>query len=244
MIGHTGVDVSCGFGTPITSVFSGIAYKVLTKENPANDGSGFTGVFQIVDNGIECFEWLTGHCDPSVQEGSLLFAGGVLGAEANHGLVYSGGVLVTLAQQNAGSTSGSHRHYQKRPIMPVKQTSGSYKYLSRHSDSPAGTVYYSDGFYYQIFNYNNGFHGCIDPMTPTFSRDLFIGTSGYDVFVLQRILRKYGFLSAEPTAFFGPLTATALARYQLKNGITPTSYFGPRTRSVALKETMPLPRLI
>ena len=48
--GHTGIDNSCGYGTPIYSYYDNeYVYKVLTKENPANDGSGFTGVFTLVE---------------------------------------------------------------------------------------------------------------------------------------------------------------------------------------------------
>src|SRR5215211_1427280 len=82
--GHTGVDVGCGFGTAITAPCDGYAYKVLTKNNPANDGSGFTGVFMLVDDGVECFEWLVGHCDPRVSVGAYIKAGDVIGTEANH----------------------------------------------------------------------------------------------------------------------------------------------------------------
>lgn len=114
LLGHTGIDHSCGFGSEIKSCFdTEYVYKVLTKENPANDGSGFTGVFTIVDNGIETFEFLYGHCNPSVKVGQILTKGTVLGTEANNGEVYQGGVRITLAMQKAGDQRGTHRHDQK-----------------------------------------------------------------------------------------------------------------------------------
>src|ERR1700680_3850971 len=88
--GHTGQDWSCGYGTPIHAPFDGLVYKVLTKEHPSSDGSGFTGVFMIVDDGIELFEFLIGHCDPTVAAGTQVKKGDVIGTEANHGTVFSG----------------------------------------------------------------------------------------------------------------------------------------------------------
>src|SRR5581483_404144 len=118
--GHPGIDESCGFGTPGHAIYDGPAYKVVT---PANAGpEGFTGVFQLVDDGLECFEWLTGHCDPLVQPGTPVHKGDLFFTEANHGKVYSGNIEITLAMQKAGNKAGAHRHYQKRPVMPVPST--------------------------------------------------------------------------------------------------------------------------
>lgn len=228
LLGHTGIDVSCGFGTPIHSLFDGIVYKVLTKDNPANDGSGFTGVFMIVDNGVECFEWLVGHCDPCVSEGQEITKGQQIGTEANHGTVYAGNVQITLAMQASGDQRGSHRHYQKRPVMKVTDTSGPC--LSARNDLP-GFYRDTNGFYYQIFNYGNGFHGCVDPLKTVFQRDLWFGSSGYDVYVLQRFMAKQGLLTVPPTAFFGVKTGAAVSQYQKNLKISPTlGYFGSKTR--------------
>lgn len=239
LIGHTGIDEGCGYGTPIFSVHDGFVYKVLTPANPANDGSGFTGVFMIVDDGLECFEWLVGHCDPQITESSYVAKGTQIGTEANHGEVYSGNMRITLAMQKAGNHEGAHRHYQKRPVMPVAKTDGAHSYLSGSAQSP----YRYGGDYFQIFNYNNGFNGCTNPMAPVFNRDLTVGFSGYDVFVLQRLLGRKGHLTAEPTGFFGLQTAAAVCRFQIANAIAGTSYFGPKTRSLALRELSPLPVL-
>lgn len=238
--GHPGIDEKCGYGTPIHALFDGPAYKVLTPGRPSNDGTGFTGVFQLVDNGIECFEWLTGHCDPKVSEGDFITKGEVFASEANHGQVFSGNIQITLAMQKVGNHEGSHRHYQKRPVMPVAKTSLAYEYLTTYGGSAYRTP---SGEYLQIFNFWNGYNGCVDPNRPTFYRDLAVGTSGYDVFVLQRILVKKGFLSAEPTGYFGALTVAAVAKYQRSLGITPTSYFGPLTKAQALRELAPSPVL-
>lgn len=139
--GHTGEDTANGYGTPIHCPFNMYVYKVLTVDNPSNDGSGFTGVFGIVDNGIESFEYLIGHCNPTVVEGQNIKAGDVIGTEANHGLVYGPNGEVTLAQQKAGSHEGSHRHNQKRPVQKVLRTESGYSYLDTYSDNRAGAIY-------------------------------------------------------------------------------------------------------
>ena len=69
LLGHPAIDNACGYGTNIHAYQDGYVYKVLTKENPSNDGSGFTGVFVIVENEIEVFEMLYGHCNPLVTVG-------------------------------------------------------------------------------------------------------------------------------------------------------------------------------
>jgi Putative peptidoglycan binding domain len=239
LIGHPGIDEHCGYGTPVHALYDGIAYKVLTPDRPANDRTGFTGVFQIVDDGLECFEFLTGHLTPSIQEGQPVHKHDIIGTEANHGTVFSGNIQITLAMQEACNHEGAHRHYQKRPVMPVLPSTGGYL-LDSHN---GGQYRDASGFYYQIFNFNNGYNGCISPFQPVFYRNLTVGMSGYDVFVLQRLLARKGFLKAQPTGFFGTQTMRAVAVYQSACGITPTSYFDPLTRSYASRELAPLPVL-
>lgn len=67
------------------------------------------------------------------------------------------------------------------------------------------------------------------------NRNLAIGTQGDDVRKLQDILREdpeTGF-TASSTGLFGPQTAKAMARFQIKNGIasSTTGEVGPRTRA-------------
>jgi hypothetical protein len=233
--GHTGQDWSCGFGTPIYSPFDGYVYKVLTKQNPSTDGTGFTGVFMIVDDGVECFEWMIGHCDPTVTAGTQVNKGDVIGTEANHGTVYAGNTQITLAMQRAGDQRGHHRHYQKRPVMKVLRTSPNYRYLTTYpADSISGGFYRDQvGYYYQDFNYENGFDGCVSPTKPVLQRDLWYGSQGYDVYVLQRYLAKLGFFGADPTAYFGTITGAAVKAFQRSKGITPLlGYVGVKTKAV------------
>jgi len=240
--GHTGVDINCGFGTPIASPVSGTVYKVLTPDHPSNDGSGFTGVFILVDNGYESYEFLVGHCNPTVQPGAKVAVGDTIGTEANHGTVFSGNTQITLAMQAAGDERGAHRHYQLRAYQSAPKTEG-LPCLSAYNDSGYAAPYY-DGAYYQIWSYNNGFNGCVDPRTPIFQRDLYIGSRGYDVYVLQRFLGIEGYFTADPTGYFGLITAGAVRAYQLAHGLTPTiGYFGPKTRASILPQIPPRPVL-
>ncbi|MDO8521373.1 MAG: peptidoglycan-binding domain-containing protein, partial [bacterium] len=72
-----------------------------------------------------------------------------------------------------------------------------------------------------------------------FMRDLYLGMVGDDVRMLQVWLNTHGYVLASSgagspgneTSYFGKLTQTALAKFQLATGISPTAgYFGPKTR--------------
>jgi len=75
--------------------------------------------------------------------------------------------------------------------------------------------------------------------TPT-QRNLTLNVQGQDVLNLQKFLNAQGFTIAlsgagspgKETTYFGPLTRSALARFQAANGITPAvGYFGSLTRA-------------
>lgn len=82
-----------------------------------------------------------------------------------------------------------------------------------------------------------------------FTRDLSIGSVGEDVRQLQQFLNEYGFIIAvsgpgspgHETINFGPLTQTALAKFQENKGIKPaTGYFGPVTRTYMNVKSKPM----
>ena len=62
------------------------------------------------------------------------------------------------------------------------------------------------------------------------SRNLSQGAEGDDVQSLQEFLRGEGFLSANATGFFGPITAQAVAKWQTSQGVTSIGSVGPMTR--------------
>ena len=61
-------------------------------------------------------------------------------------------------------------------------------------------------------------------------RNLALGTTGDDVSSVQEFLREQGYLSAEATGYFGPLTANAVARWQAAEGVSAVGAFGPLSR--------------
>ena len=69
----------------------------------------------------------------------------------------------------------------------------------------------------------------------TFTTDLTIGSTGAEVSALQTWLVSKGHLvmpAGVAMGYFGPLTQSALAKYQVSAGITPAvGYFGPITRA-------------
>ncbi len=69
----------------------------------------------------------------------------------------------------------------------------------------------------------------------TFTKDLTIGSTGSEVTALQQWLVTKGYLTMPAGVaygYFGPLTKTALAKYQAEAGISPAAgYFGPITRA-------------
>lgn len=233
MRGHTGADIACGYGTPIYSDYDGTVYKVLTRDNPSYDGSGYTGVFMIVDDGVELFEWQVGHCDPTVSAGDAVKRGDQIATEANHGAVYVGGTQITPAMQAAGDRRGSHRHVQKRPLERVREVTGPM-HLTR--SNPVEDYVDQSGFMYQCWDFHNGYQGCVDPYAPTFSRNLAFGMSGYDVYCLQRLFIREGLAQYDATGFFGPKTLMSAVAYQRKYGIGPAlGFVGPITRGFISK---------
>ena len=168
LLGHSGIDNQCGYGTPINSYWdSEYVYKVLTKENPANDGSGFTGIFTIVEQDGRCFEFLYGHCDPNPDLsnpnllGTIITKNSFIGRESNNGEVYSGAdgnERITLAMQKAGDKRGAHRHDQARLLKKVSVYDPSLQYIS----APTGEAFFKDGYWYAIADWNNGYRGCYD----------------------------------------------------------------------------------
>lgn len=226
LLGHTGIDVDCGYGSPIEALCDGLVYSTYPISNPAADG--YTAVFTLVKTPLEIFEFSYGHVSEiDCTIGQRVNAGDIIAKEGNHGIVYAGNVLITLPMQAAGDHRGNHRHYQKRPVIKTPRLTGVGLQTAQ------GQYRDQVGNYYQVYAYNNGFNGCVDWTKPLFDRNLSIGLSGYDVLLFQRALVLEGFATFEPTGNFGPLTLAAARRYQLAHGIAPTlGYIGPVSRAI------------
>ncbi|MEK7063840.1 MAG: peptidoglycan-binding protein, partial [Patescibacteria group bacterium] len=70
-----------------------------------------------------------------------------------------------------------------------------------------------------------------------------LGASGEAVRLVQVRLRELGYLTAEPTGYFGPLTHAAVVAFQTASGIDPIGVVGPKTKAalvVATPSTVPI----
>lgn len=224
LLGHTGIDVNCGYGTPIAALCGGLVYSTYPINQPASDG--YTAVFTIVETPLEVFEFSYGHVSEiDCQIGQQVKTGDTIAKEGNHGVVYAGNILITLAMQAAGDQRGSHRHYQKRPVIKTQHLNGTGLQTAQ------GTYRDEDGNYYQVDAFNNGFNGCVDWSVPLFNRDLARNMQGYDVYLLQKALvLEVGFEPADCVGIFGPKTFAAVQQLQAKHTISSTGFCGPLTR--------------
>jgi hypothetical protein len=110
-------------------------------------------------------------------------------------------------------------------VLKVKQTNG-------HMLQTAQGTYRDDaGYYYQVYDFNNGFNGCVDWTEPLFARDLSFLSTGYDVLLLQRALVRLGFAAYTQSGYFGTLTLLSVRAYQKSLGLPATGYCGPLTRA-------------
>lgn len=169
LAGHPGYDEHCGFGTPvhwpIVNADRMWVYKIINDKQPAFDGSGYWAVFAIVERQGQFFEFHVGHLSRiDVKEGDALEPGQVIGLEGNRGYVFENGVRITLEMQRRGDRRGSHRHYQKRPVVRIAGDTYSGSFLMAYD--PSGPQRYVDpqGFRYvtPLKQFRNGFNGCVD----------------------------------------------------------------------------------
>lgn len=116
---------------------------------------------------------------------------------------------------NTGRSTGTHLHFGLKPVAQGEKS-----------------------WLWENVSQDNGYKGAIDPApymdrTLRFARDLRLGVSGEDVRELQKTLMKYGFLrKGDATTYYGPLTMSAVAKYQKQYSITPSlGFFGEKTRA-------------
>lgn len=163
--GHTGVDSTCGYGSKVYSLKNGTVYKILNKEHPARDGSGYYGVFMICrEPDGRYFEWQIGHLSKIYCKiGDKVNAWDFIGEEGNRGIVYSGGVQITKAMQDAGDKRGSHRHYNKKYLARLPEvTNRPYLTMFTPISQPPALYRDPEGFYYATEGVNNGYGGSVD----------------------------------------------------------------------------------
>ena len=66
----------------------------------------------------------------------------------------------------------------------------------------------------------------------TFEHSLAKGSKGAEVTTLQELLITKGYLQTEPSGYYGVLTAAAVSKFQLDNGLESTGALGPKTRAL------------
>lgn len=224
LYGHPAQDENCGYGSNIFSFVEGDMYSAYFPSKPASDG--YTAVYLLCRTPLETFEFATGHVSEIlIKIGDHVKRGDLIAREGNKGQVYSGGVHITLAMQAAGDKRGSHRHYQKRPVIAIKGGMGTFL------QTATGTYRDADGNYYKHALPSNGYAGCVDWTKPLFEKDLSYGQESYDVLLLQRALVLEGYGSFTPIGRFGPATLDALKKYQKAHDLDPVGRCGPKTRA-------------
>lgn len=225
--GHPAIDEKCGYGSEVKPYVGGVVSSVFTPQQPASNG--YTAVYIICDTELETAEHVIGHLsEVHVSIGQEVTKDTVIGKEGNKGLVFVGDTQITPEMQAAGDTRGSHRHVQWRPVIRQKDTSQGRFVLNKN-----GYFRDKDGYAFKIYDWDNGFNGCVDITAPLWTRDLSWGSSGYDVYLLQKALRKEGYADFEPTGYFGSKTVLAVGRMQSARKLSPAlGYFGPKSRAV------------
>lgn len=238
LLGHPGVDINCGYSSVIHSPVSGIVSSTFETERPA--AGGYTMIAIIVETELEIGEFQIGHVSEiDVKIGDRVTVGQPIGKEGNHGIVYSGNRQITVAEQNAGVHDGHHRHYQWRVVAKKNDKMTGVSCLAQCKTFPNhvenGLYRDAQGLLYEMYDHDNGFAGCTDWSLPLFNRNLYVGSNGYDVFLLQKALVKFG-ATFTPNSWFGPQTLYWLMKFQLAYGLSPAPVCGPGTRAILNKK--------
>lgn len=156
--GHTAYDWSAAWGSSILNcVADAYCYSVMHKDDP--DPSKYRAVFTLVETETGMYEVSYGHCSAILAEvGKTYQVGDIIAKVGNTGDVYAGGHYVTKEEKLAGSNAGAHLHGpQIRPVKKVRTTLPGKQYLS-----DANGIYAdSEGYIYQVLNYDNGYNGCV-----------------------------------------------------------------------------------
>lgn len=194
MKGHGGIDINCGYGTPIECPLDGYVYSVFDDKRPAADG--YWAIFMICEYKGQIGELCIGHVSKLfVDIGQTIKKGDVIALEGNHGVVYDGTTLITLAMQKAGDQRGHHRHWQWRPLKKSKTPIG--ECLSDFT----GRIYTDkEGMVYQIPNWLNGYHG----LSPIISDII----SEYDAWKLNQAIIS----NVEPSPVLTPTQQNLIGR--------------------------------
>lgn len=155
--GHTAYDWALPYGAPILNcVADAYCYSLMHQNDPVL--MDYRAVFFVVETETGIYEISYGHCSDFVAEvGKTYQVGDVIAHVGNTGPCYVGQHLVTEAEKDAGSHAGAHLHGpQIRPVRKVPAMRAGYDYIFDSNGQ-----FQKDGFYYEVINYNNCYHGCV-----------------------------------------------------------------------------------
>lgn len=133
-------------------------------------------------------------------------------------------VAIAYGGGSSGSTGGSGGG----AITSTGSTGGSVAVATTPTNTNTGTVLGA--------NTANTTGQVLGVSAYAFARNLGYGATGDDVTELQKMLMAEGYLNIKvATKWFGPLTKSALAKWQKANGIPNTGYFGVISRGFVAK---------
>lgn len=224
LLGHNGIDMVGAHLTPIINVTDSYCYSHRNRENM--NLNEFRAVYTLVEISGSWYEISYGHLiDILVFPKTYLKEGTQVGTQGNTGFVFVNGVAPTYEERKRGR--GSHLHFQMRAVKQVDKRDPTKHYLTDSN----GTLKYLDK-YWEVIDYDNGFHGCVDPQPfldnipkENLTDTLRYGSRGEQVKILQRKLR------ITDDGVFGRNTSKAVVEFQVKNGLTPDGIVGPKTRA-------------
>ncbi len=231
MLCHGALDIGGDYGA---NIYSGTDCFLYSTINMGQSPDKYRAVYTLVDESDFSYEVSYGHVIDCPHELRVnIKKGEVIAHMGNFGDVYSGDHKVTVEERLNGSVAGTHLHYQVRKCIRVEKRTNGKTYLQ-----DSNGYIKLNGFLYEVVDYDNGAHGCVDPkpfLTGNyadetkfiFNKDLYFGLTDPDVKELQVRLNVL-----PQSGYFGPLTLEAVKKYQNENNIKPVAgYCGKLTRA-------------
>lgn len=214
---HEGIDILAPRGTPIISPTKAVVSQIGYGANGGN-------YVYTINPGGERFYYA--HLDSYAEglvKGKVLEAGDVIGHVGNTGNASGGPTHLHFGIYKNGASN-------PYPRITVNWTSEELTAIKANMSGISVSV---------------GEAAKTDAVGSLFVRNLTLGSQGEDVRKLQQFLNARGAVVARSglgspgneTTYFGPATKAALAVYQAKKSISPSSgYFGPLTRAAIQKD--------
>lgn len=173
LLGHPALDLVTVYDDIERFAQEGRVYKTINFGD--SDLMRYRAVMQIVEfeDTLDCYEVTYGHCHDLLCKIGTVAAGDAAASEGNTGEVYTDGRLVTRLEKAAGSTKGTHLHFQLRYCRQTDKYDPTQKYLSSQEDE--SKPYFDGTYYYLVPHFYNGYNGCIDPtpfMQPTYAGNI------------------------------------------------------------------------